>query len=47
MVCLTQNYFFDIVEGKQIALYVDKYGQKWMCKYPFKFWSFRVKSTQI
>lgn len=33
--------FIDQVEGKEVFLYVDKYGTEWMANY--NHWTYRVK----
>ena len=38
-----RHLFMDSVDGKEVFLYEDKYGQEWMANYPFRIWSFRVK----
>lgn len=35
--------FTDIVSGRGVYDYVDKYGDEYMVNYPFFPWSFRVK----
>ena len=35
--------FLDIVSGKEVFLYVDKYNIEYMTNYPFFPWSFRTK----
>lgn len=35
--------FIDKVVGKEVYLYQDKYGKKWMANYPFFCWGFRVE----
>ncbi len=41
----TRHLFIDKVDGRDVCLYEDKYGQEWMANYPFWFWSFRVKNN--
>lgn len=35
--------FMDVVDGKIVYKYVDKYGKFYLANYPFYLWSFRVK----
>ena len=35
--------FNDVVDGRGVYEYVDKYGESYLANYPFFFWSFRVK----
>ena len=41
---MKKHLFEDHISGKGVFLYEDKYGQEWMANYPFRIWSFRVKS---
>jgi hypothetical protein len=38
----TKHLFTDI-DGNDVCLYEDKYGDEWMANFPFFLWSFRVK----
>jgi len=40
-----RHLFCDHISGEGVFLYEDKYGQEWMANYPFRIWSFRVKSN--
>jgi len=46
MKCLG-HYFNDLITGKGIYEYVDKYGDKYLAKYPFWFWSHRIKKFSL
>jgi hypothetical protein len=35
--------FDDIVSGKGVYLYIDKFGEQYLANYHFYFWSFRIK----
>lgn len=45
MKCLG-HYFDDLITGKGIYEYVDKYGDKYLANYPFSFWSYRLKKYE-
>lgn len=38
--------FVDKVSGKEVILYVDKYGDEYMANHPFFPWSFRCKTNK-
>ena len=39
-------YFNDMITGKGIYEYSDKYGDRYLANYPFMFWSYRVKKIK-
>lgn len=38
-----QHAFNDVVSGREVHEYVDKYGELYLSNYPYFFWSFRAK----
>ena len=42
MKCLRHS-FDDMIAGKGVYEYEDKYGERYLANYPFWFWSYRVK----
>jgi len=38
--------FRDVVSGKQVYYYKDKYGTEWMANYPYYPFKFRTKTKE-
>jgi hypothetical protein len=41
-----KDTFVDIVSGKTVGYYVDKYGTEWMAVVPYRIFNFRTKTIQ-